>query len=60
MKKYRTSMTITIDVWAHNSADAIDSSAMIYWDFDHCWDPDTVIVLDDDEQDFFPCNEKDV
>ena len=57
MKRYRTSMTITLDVWAHNPTEAIENGADVYWDMAHEWNPNVVVELPNTDVTFDPMNE---
>lgn len=58
MKRYRTSMTITLDVWAHNPTEAIGNGANVYWDMPHEWNPSVVMELANTDKTFMPVNEE--
>lgn len=57
MKRYRTSMTYTIDVWAESENDAVDIGHDVFWDMPHTWHPNSIVVLDSNDKSFTPCND---
>lgn len=59
MKRYRTTMTITIDVLADNEQEATQIAGDSYFDWDHLWMPDSTVEIPEDDDDFYPVNEED-
>lgn len=58
MKRYRQTMTYTIDVWAETEDDAHELASNVFFDMAHEWWPVTT-VLDDNDESFYPINEPD-
>lgn len=59
MNRYRQTMTITIEVLAENPQKATEIASDAYFDFDHFWTPDSTVIVPEEDDDFFPINEKD-
>lgn len=58
MKRYRLTMTYTIDAWAETEDDAYELSSDVFFHMAHEWWPEITVLADDDES-FFPINERD-
>ena len=59
MKRYRTTMTIIIDVLADNLQEAAQIAGDSYFDWDHFWMPESTVEIPEDDDDFYPINEDD-
>ena len=59
MTRYRQTMTFTIDIEADSTEQATRIAQEHYdaWDFTLCWNPDTTVIVPDDDEDFYPVNE---
>lgn len=57
-KRYRQTMTITIDVFAENEQQATEQAGDAYFDFNHFWNPQNTIIVSQDAK-FNPINEPD-
>ena len=59
MKRYRTAMTIVIDVLADCPHAAMLLAEDYYFDSDHFWNPDSTVEIPEDDTDFSPINDPD-
>lgn len=60
MKRYRQTMTIVIDVLAEDERQATQIISDEYGDWDTAtyWQPDSTVLVDSSDEDFFPINEE--
>lgn len=61
MTRYRQTMTFTIDVVADSPEEATRLAQESYeqWDTALWWNPDTTVVIPEEDDDYYPINEED-
>jgi len=59
MKRYRSTMTITIDVLANDEREATQIAGDSYFDWDHFWTPESTVEIPADDPEFFAINDPD-